>query len=437
MIVYEFNAIGKEDQFRAIDQAIRTSPLIFLILAALTVNGCTPQPSISEKSQKIHQEVLTVDSHIDWPIRQMINPDFNPSIRNNPEDLDGGQWDIARMREGGLDAVFMSIYTRQRERTDSGHLQAKKQALQMIQLTQKLIEDHAEQIEGALNPEDAYRLEKAGKSAIFMGMENGYPLGQDINNVQLFYEQGIRYITLTHTLNNELGDSSTDEKQEWNGLSPFGEKVILEMNRLGIMVDISHVHDDTFWDVIQLTRSPIIASHSSARAVHEHPRNMNDEMLKAIQQNGGVVQICILDDYLKELEQTPERQAAVQKLEKEWELLINGKPTLQDIRQFLVKKKAIDQQFPKNQPTVADVVDHIDHLVQVMGIDHVGIGSDFDGGGGVAGLKDVSELPNLTLELIARGYTKEEIRKIWGGNLMRVFAEVQNIASEGNIMSVE
>ncbi len=401
---------------------------LFLILLTVTIQSCKPQKTISERSQEIHQEVLTVDSHIDWPINQILNPEFDPTIRHDSEDLKGGQWDLVRMQEGGLDAVFMSIYTRQKERTEAGHLQAKQQALQMIQLTKNLIKNNTEKIELALNPEDAYRLEKAGKQAIFMGMENGYPLGKDLKNVELFYDRGIRYITLTHTLNNELGDSSTDEKQEWNGLSPFGKQVIQEMNRLGIMIDISHVHDHTFWDVIQLTRAPIIASHSSARAIHEHPRNLSDEMLKAIQKNGGVVQVCILDDYIKELEQTPERKAAIQELEKEWETLKSGETKPEDIQKLIAKKKAIDQQFPKNQPTVEDVVDHIDHFVKVMGIDHVGIGSDFDGGGGVQGLKDVSEFPNLTQELLARGYTKAEISKIWGGNLMRVLAEVQKVA---------
>jgi membrane dipeptidase len=215
----------------------------------------------------------------------------------------------------------------------------------------------------------------------------------------------------------------------------LGEQVIQEMNRLGIMIDISHVHDDTFWDVIKLTRAPIIASHSSARAVHEHPRNMSNKMLKAIQKNGGVVQICILDDYIKELEQTPEREAAIQELEKEWEILKTGQAKPEDIQKIIAKKQAIDQHFPKNKPTVADVVDHIDHLVKVMGIDHVGIGSDFDGGGGVQGLTDVSEFPNLTQELMLRGYTKKEISKIWGGNLMRVFDEVQKIALESQTTS--
>ncbi len=417
-----------------------------IILLSLTVNGCAtpkkllPEPKAPEVTQEkqnkvltpaeIHEKILTVDSHIDWPSRQILYPDFNPNIRHQPGKIDSGQWDIVRMQEGGLDVVFMSIFTVQKERNYQGHAQAKAKAIEMIEITKKMAELNSAKVEIALNPEDAYRLEKDNKKAIFMGMENGYPIGKDISNVKFFYDQGIRYITITHSKNNELGDSSTDKKQEWNGLSPLGEKVVKEMNRLGIMVDISHVHDDTFWDVIKLTQAPIIASHSSARSLENHPRNMSDEMLKAVQENGGVVQVCILDNYIKKLPQTPERKKAMKTIEKEFMALINGKMSQAEIRDFREKYDQINNEYPKNKPTVADVVDHIDYMVKVMGINHVGIGSDLDGGGGVAGMNDVSEMQNITKELVARGYTEEDIQKIWGGNFMRVFTQVQQVAKE-------
>ncbi|GGA51810.1 dipeptidase [Okeania sp. KiyG1] len=415
-----------------------------IILLSLTVHGCTisnkklpPSPEATQEQQQkvltpeeIHEKVLTIDSHIDWPYRQFLYPDFQPNIRHQPGKLDSGKWDIVRMEEGGLDAVFMSIFTPQRERDSQGHKQAKAKAIKMIEITKKMAEENSDKVEIALNPEDAERLDKMGKIAIFMSMENGYPIGKNISNVKFFYDQGIRYITITHSKNNELADSSTDKKQEWNGLSDFGEKVVKEMNRLGIMVDISHVHDDTFWDVIRVTKAPIIASHSSARSLENHPRNMSDEMLKAVKENGGVVQVCIFDTYIKKLPQTAERKKAMKTIEKEIIALRKGKLSRAKIEALKEKYHQINQKYPKNKPTVADVVDHIDYMVKVMGINHVGIGSDLDGGGGVRGMNDVSEMPNITKELVARGYTEEEIQKIWGGNLMRVFSEVQKVATE-------
>lgn len=415
-----------------------------IILLSLTVNGCTASKqtfpeapeATKEKQQKlltpaeIHEKILTVDAHIDWPARQILYPDFNPNVKHQPGKLESGQWDIVRMEEGGLDAVFMSIFTPQKKRNNQGHAEAKAKAIKMIEITKEMAESNSAKVEIALNPEDAYRLEKNGKKAIFMGMENGYPIGKDISNVKFFYDQGIRYITITHSKNNELGDSSTDKKQEWNGLSPLGEKVVKEMNRLGIMVDISHVHDDTFWDVIKLTKAPVIASHSSAKSLENHPRNMSDEMLKAVQENGGVVQVCIFDTYIKKLPQTPERKKAMKTIEKEFIAFRQGKLSQVQIVDLKEKYNQINDKYPKNQPTVADVVDHIDYMVKVMGINHVGIGSDFDGGGGVSGINDVSEMPNITKELVARGYSEEDIQKIWGGNLMRVFSQVQQVAAE-------
>ncbi|WP_238568941.1 dipeptidase [Xenococcus sp. PCC 7305] len=398
-------------------------------MTELSLLGCTPERSLSAKPTEIHDRILTVDGHIDWPIRQFLNPEFNPSIRNEPGLADSGQWDLVRMEEGGLDAVFMAIFTVQRERNSEANQQAKAHANQLIDLTEKLVADNQDQVEIALRPEDAYRNEKLGKKSIFLGMENAYPLGTDLENVQFFFDRGIRYITLTHTKNNDLADSSTDEQQEWGGLSPLGAEVVREMNRLGIMIDVSHVHDDTFWDVIELTKAPIIASHSSARALRDVPRNMNDDLLRAIKKNGGVVQLCFLGDFIKEMEQTPERQAALESLSAELAAWSQGTLSPEESKALFAKYREINQQYPENKPTLADVIDHLDHMVEIMGIDHVGIGSDFDGGGGLIGINDVSEMPNITQELLARGYSESDIRKIWGGNLLRVFEEVIAVSS--------
>lgn len=404
--------------------------ILLMPMMLLALNGCTLSKSLSERTSEIHDQVLTVDTHIDWPMKQYLNPDFNPGVRHAPGQPKSGQWDLIRMKEGGLDAVFMSIFTPQKQRTEEGHAQAKEVALKQIELTKKMVSYNPDLAEIALTPQDAYRLEKTRKHAIFLGMENGYPIGTDLQNLQLFFDQGIRYITITHSKNNELGDSSTDEKSEWGGLSPFGKEVVKEMNRLGIMVDISHVHDKTFWDVIELTKAPVIASHSSARMFQDVPRNMSDEMLKAVAKNGGVVQVALLDDFIKEMEQTQERETALEKLKEETFALLQGELSQDEQKKVMEKMHKIDEKYPKNRPTLADAIDHLDHMVEVMGMEHVGIGSDFDGGGGLVGIDDVSEMPNITKELLARGYTEDEIRQLWGGNLMRVFNEVIQVAEE-------
>lgn len=389
-----------------------------------------PKNAGNERAKMIHQSVLTIDSHIDWPIRQTFNSGFDPGIGHQPKLLNSGQWDLVRMEVGSLDGAFMSIFTPQRGLTDEGYTQAKDLANRMIKRTYQFVSNHPDRAAIALSPKDAYRLEREGKRAIFMGMENGYPLGTNINAVQSFYNQGIRYITLTHSKNNQLGDSSTDKQQKWQGLSPFGATVVQEMNRLGMMVDISHVHDDTFWDVIRLTKAPIIASHSNTRKLRDVPRNLDDKMLRAIKAKGGVVQLCLLGDYVKAIAQSPKREAALAKLADRQAARFQGKLSQGEVTDLLNKLQAIDDQYPAIKPTLANAIDHLDRMVAVMGIDHVGIGSDFDGGGGLSGIEDVSQMPNITQELLVRGYTPDDIRKIWGGNLMRVFDRVIEVAKQ-------
>jgi membrane dipeptidase len=389
-----------------------------------------PKNADNARAKMIHQSVLTIDSHIDWPIRQIFNPGFDPGIGHPPKLLNSGQWDLVRMEVGGLDGVFMSIFTPQRSLTDQGYAQAKDLANRMIKRTERFVSNHPDRAAIALSPKDTYRLEREGKRAIFMGMENGYPLGTNLKAVQSFYNQGIRYITLTHSKNNQLGDSSTDKQQQWRGLSPFGRAVVQEMNRIGMMVDISHVHDDTFWDVIRLTKAPIIASHSNARKLRDVPRNLDDKMLRAIKAKGGVVQLGLLGDYVKAVAQSPQRQAALAKLTDRQAARFQGKLSQAEVTDLLNKLQAIDDQYPAVKPTLANAIDHLDRMVAIMGIDHVGIGSDFDGGGGLSGIEDVSQMPNITQELLARGYTPDDIRKIWGGNLMRVFDRVIEVAKQ-------
>lgn len=266
----------------------------------------------------------------------------------------------------------------------------------------------------------------ARERAVFIGIENGYPIGNDLSMVEYFHYRGARYITLCHSKNNDICDSSTDTT-EHNGLSAFGNEVVEEMNRVGMMIDVSHISDSSFYDVIALSQVPVIASHSSARAICNHPRNLTDDMLKMISKNGGVAQVCILSDYVKEMPPNALRDSARNVLRIKFRDFIDLSDD--EMKQARKEWREINKKYPSNLATVKDAVDHIDHIVQVAGIDHVGIGTDFDGGGGLSDCFDVSEMPNITVELFRRGYTKDDIRKIWGANLMRVMREVMGHAN--------
>ncbi len=396
--------------------------LPFILLFPFFTSCVTPPPG-SDKARALHERILTVDTHCDTPMR-MARGTFDPGVRHDPKERGAGCVDFPRMKEGGLDAQFFAIFLGQGARNAEAHEKMKETAEQMIATVQKACNEHADLAQIALTPEDAYRLEKEGKRAIFLGMENGYPLGTDLSLVSHFYDLGIRYITLCHNGNNEICDSSTDRKgPEWNGLSPFGENVVAEMNRLGMIIDVSHVSDSTFYDVVRLSKAPVVASHSCCRDLHDVPRNMTDDMIRTLAKKGGVIQICFVNDFIVQVERNPMRDAAFDSLRK-----VYG--NYNEIKDESVRTKlredfeAAAQKYPVKGATLEQLVDHIDHAVKIAGVDHVGIGTDFDGGGGVEGAQDVSELPNITAELLRRGYSAREIEKIWGGNFMRVFREI-------------
>ena len=377
---------------------------------------------IEVKAARIHDKALTIDTHVDTPMR-LSRPEFNLGERHDPR-LGGGKVDLPRMKEGGLDAIFFAVFTRQGARTPEGNNRAKEEALRTFNAIHKAVETHSNMAELAFTPDDAYRIEKTGKRAIYIGLENGYPIMNDLSLIKQYYDLGARYITLCHTSNNDICDSSTDEP-EHNGLSDFGEKVVAEMNRLGMLVDISHISDESVYDVLEVSKAPVIASHSCARALCDNPRNLNDDLLKKIAENGGVIQMCILSSYVKTPVRNPERDAALRALRNKYR---NLSEFSEEDREK--ERTAIEEKYPRQSANVSDVVNHIDHIVKIAGIDHVGIGTDFDGGGGLDGCYDVSEMGNITLELVRRGYTEKEIRKIWGGNFMRVFREVIKVADK-------
>ena len=389
------------------------------------IYGNETESELIERALSIHKKILTLDTHADTPLR-MIEPGFSMSDRHDPNET-GSKVDYPRMIEGGLDAIFFAAFVAQDIRNDKGNFRAKNLCVQMIDSILSSIQQNSDVVGLALNPEDAYSLEKQGKRAIYIGIENGYPIGGDLSNIETYYKKGVRYITLVHSSNNDLADSATDPAgPEHNGISEFGSKVVKEMNRLGIMVDVSHGSDAVFYDAIKISKAPIIATHSNARSVTNHKRNMTDDMLKLIAKNGGVVQLTMLSNYLRD----PVPNITAQKLKKE--LLSSIKPIDQmtTLEKETMRKRLneIDDKYPIAPANLKNVVDHIDHIVNVAGIDHVGIGCDFDGGGGIDGVFDVSQVMNITIELVKRGYNEDQIAKIWGGNLIRVFSEVQTIA---------
>jgi membrane dipeptidase len=380
------------------------------LCASLLLLGCTnSEDQLIRRANKIHNDILTVDTHCDTPMN-LVESDFDLGVKH-----DKGCVDFPRMKEGGLDAEFSYNHVHQ-------------EALRIFDAIHKNVEKNSSLAEMAYSPDDAYRIKKEGKIAAFIGVENGYPLGLDITRVKQFYDLGARYITLSHSGNNDICDSSSDPKgPESNGLSPFGAEVVKEMNRLGMMVDVSHISDKSFYDVIKISKAPVIASHSSCRSLCSSPRNLTDDMLLALKSNGGVIQICILSNYIKTPEPNPEMDAKIKELKDKYgefnSLTDDQRKAYRDERGGIYNKY-------RKLATVSDVVDHIDHVVQVIGIDYVGIGTDFDGGGGVEGCRTVAEMKNITIELLRRGYSKADIGKIWGGNIMRVFREVEKIADK-------
>ena len=387
----------------------------------LVLAGCgNTEERLIRKANKIHASVLTVDTHCDTPM-ELLRSDFDLGVKHDDFCVD-----FPRMKEGGLNAEFFAVFIGQGPRNDSSYAKAHQRALNIFDAIHKNVNKNSSLAELAYTADDAYRIKKAGKIAAFIGIENGYAIGRDISRVKEYFDQGARYITLSHSRNNDICDSSTDPKgPENNGLSPFGKEVVKEMNRLGIITDVSHISDKSFYDVLNATEAPVMASHSSCRALCENARNLDDNMLLALKKNGGVIQICILSNYLKTPEPNPELEAKLKEIRQKY----GDYDTMSAEQKKMMRTEYRETERKyKKYATVQDAVDHIDHVVQVIGIDYVGIGTDFDGGGGIEGCRTVSDMKNITIELLRRGYSKQDIEKIWGGNVMRVLRKVEEIA---------
>ncbi len=380
-----------------------------------------------KKAKKIHEKAFTVDTHADTPM--LLSRGGFDITKDNDARTTNSKVDYPRMKRGGLDAIFFAVYLGQGPRNPEAHEAAKKRALGIFDAVNTTLKSTASLAELATTPDDAYRIGKTGKRVIFIGVENGYAMGHDLGMLQKFYDLGTRYMTLCHSSNNDICDSSTDPKgAEYQGLSPLGEQVVKEMNRLGMIIDVSHVSDSTFYDAIRLSKVPIVATHSGARAICNHPRNLTDDMLKALAKNGGVIQLNLLSDYIKTIPASPEREAAMKGLFEKYGIKDRrGMAALPEAEQQKARAEfmELNKKYPIQLATVKDAIDHIDHIVKLIGIDHVGMGADFDGGGALADCFDVSQYENMTIELVRRGYSRKDIEKIWSGNFFRVMKAVE------------
>ena len=377
------------------------------------------------RAETLTRQTLLVDTHVDVPYR------LSEKMADVSQATEDGDFDYPRAKAGGLDAPFMSIYVPASYQETGG---AKDLADELIDMVEGIATGAPDKFAIARSPAEVEEQFAAGLISLPLGMENGAPVEDDLANVQHFYDRGIRYITLTHSKNNQICDSSYEEadNRRWNGLSPFGREVVADMNRLGMMVDISHVSDQTFYQVLELSSAPVIASHSSCRKfTPDFERNMDDAMIQALAETGGVIQINFGSSFLTEASnlQSNARWAATRAFAQEQGLDRENEEDRAKIEAFM---EQYDQENPKVFADLSDVVAHIDHVVRLVGIDHVGIGSDFDGVGDSlpTGLKDVSQYPNLVRALLEKGYSEEDVAKLLSGNILRVWREVERVASE-------
>ncbi len=384
--------------------------------------------SVEGTLARVHRDVLTLDTHVDIPPTYTRTPDVDPGLRTRL------QVDLPKMDAGGLDAAYFIVYVGQTARTAENYARAKVDALVKFDAIHAMTDVlYSDQIGLAANAADVRAIHNSGRKVAVIGIENGYVIGQDISLVENYFNRGARYMTLAHVGHNDIADSSMprldlgDAPAEHGGLSAFGRDVVREMNRVGMMVDISHISQDAMMQAVALSAAPVIASHSATAHIADHPRNLTDEQMRALAAKGGIAQIVAFSTYVKA---DPARTMAGLQLRNRiaqaqgaarFSYLAHGK-----LPEFVEGMEEINRLYPR--ATLAQFVDHIDHAVSVMGIDQVGISSDFDGGGGVIGWDNAAETANVTAELLRRGYSEQDIAKLWGKNFLRVWAEVEAVS---------
>ena len=377
----------------------------------------------SPEARALQARIVTLDSHLDTPAN-FSTPGW--SILDRHDSKTGSQVDYPRLVEGELDGGLWAIYTPQGGRTPADNLAARDQGLRRLVEIRELLAAHPDKFELALTADDAARIKKEGKRIVYISIENASPLASDPSLLTAYYKLGLRVLGIVHAKNNDFGDSATDQP-EWHGLSPKGRALVAEANRLGIVIDQSHASDDVFDQLLTLSKAPFILSHTSSSALHKHARNIDDERIRKLAAKGGVIQVNSLSGYLIDGGETPEYRKELGALRDRVEKLPPGPAHEQEFRR---QRDTLDAKYHIRRATFEDYIAQILHILKVAGPDHVGLGADWDGGGGVTGLEDVSQLPKITDRLLKAGYTEQQIANIWGGNLLRVIRQAQALAEK-------
>jgi membrane dipeptidase len=396
-----------------------------LSLMASAPRAQAPAPSAA---RAVHEGLLTLDGHLDAPAN-FGRPGWDIMDRHSFE-ADGSQVDYPRMVEGGLDGGLFAVFTAQGPRTPEGDRAARDAALLRTVEIREMVSRHRGRFGLALTADDAAALVKEGKRFVFISMENSYPIGQDLSLLATFHALGLRVTGLAHFKNNDMADSATD-KPEWGGLSPLGQAYVAEANRLGMVIDGSHSSDAALDQMMALSKTPILLTHSGVKAVYDHPRNLDDARLRVLAAKGGVIQILAFTSYMMDMPKIPQRDAALAALTAR--MGNRAKWTEAQRAAYLAERKVIDARYPVPRATFDDFMKHLLHALKVAGVDHVGIGVDFDGGGGVAGLEDASDYWRITEALLSAGYSRADLEKIWSGNVLRLMRQAE--AAKGPVVA--
>lgn len=402
---------------------MRVGLLMGAALIALLPFAASAQ-AVPKKVAQLHQKLLTLDSHLDTPASLDL-PGWSIDEEHGVH-LDYTQVDLPRMKKGGLDGGFWAIYTSQGPLTVEGFRKARDFALLRGVSIREMVAADPASFALALEAKDAAPIAAAGKRVVYMSIENAYPLGEDVSLLQTFYDMGVRVVGFAHFAHNQFADSSTDpsKKPRYGGLSPLGKQLLSEMNRLGVVPDASHSSDQVLDDLLALSTTPVLLTHSGCKAVYDHPRNIDDAHLKALAAKGGVIQMNAFGTYLKASKPNPERQKAMGALFAS--MREGAKMSAEKRAELLAKRQEIDRLYPDtDRATFDDFMAHMLHALKVVGPDHVGIGADWDGGGGVVGMEDVLDLPKITEALLKAGYSEADVAKIWSGNVLRVLAAAE------------
>jgi membrane dipeptidase len=411
---------------------MRCRSLFVLLAGSASCAAAAAPPVVAPAAMTIHQRLITLDTHLDTPA-SFARTDWDFAAEHSMS-ADFAQVDLPRMKAGGLDGGFFAIYTPQGPRTPAGNAAARDAALVRATAIREMAARLSERVELAFTAADAARIAAKGKTIVYQSIENAYPLEGDLSLLATFQKMGVRMIGAAHFLNNDFADSATDPKgPEWRGLSPLGRQLVSEANRLGLILDASHSSDDVLDQMLALSTTPIILSHSGCKAVFDHPRNVDDRRLKALAAKGGVIQMNAYGNYLAAVPDDPARDAALKALREKYgdtDALSGSR-----VADYVRERDAILARYPGSRRTFDQFMAHMLHALKLVGPDHVGIGLDWDGGGGVEGMEDVSAVPRISEALLKAGYSEADLAKIWSGNVLRLLAAAEAAAEKAQSSS--